>query len=135
MTLYRNTSNGRIEMTSQEEAATRESWVIDPAEALTEARSNAVLSRAQFLQAVYKAGILTKSKAIAAAAGEVPAFFITALDALVTNGGLLQADADDAEILWAGLTQVERNHPFVPIAQGSLSLTDAQVDALFGIGV
>jgi len=104
-------------------------WVADPAVA----RSRAVLSRAQFIQAVYAAGILTKAQAIDAAAGGIPAFFITALDGLVAAQAMTQAEADQAEILWAGLTQVERNHPLIPIAQGALGLSDAQVDALFGI--
>ncbi len=107
---------------------------VSPESILSAKREASVLSRAEFIQAVYKANILTKQEAKAAAAGEVPAFFITAIDTLVANGDMTQADADDAEILWAGLTQVERNHPFLPIAQSSLGLTDAQVDALFGIG-
>tara|TARA_R110000851_G_scaffold174949_3_gene321174 strand:+ start:9644 stop:10159 length:516 start_codon:yes stop_codon:yes gene_type:complete len=100
---------------------------------LTHRRATAVLSRAQFIQAVYRAGILTKAEAIAASAN-VPAFFLTALGSLVTAGAMTQAEADDAEILWLNLLQVERNHPFLPIAQGALNLTTAQVDALFGIG-
>lgn len=96
-------------------------------------RPVAVLSRAQFLMRSRQAGILTKSQALAAAAGEVPTFFLTALATLVAAGAMTQDEADDAEILWAGLTQVERNHPLMPIAQTALNLTDAQVDALFGI--
>jgi len=96
-------------------------------------RAGVALSRSQFIQAVYAAGIMNKGQAIAASAGQVPAFFLTALEGLVAAQAMSQAEADNAEILWAGLTQVERNHPLIPIAQGALGLTDAQVDALFGI--
>lgn len=104
-----------------------------PEQVLAKKRASAVLSRAEFIQAVYAAGILSKQQAVAAAAGGIPDFFIAALNALVAAQAMTQAQADGAEILWAGLTQVERNHPFLPIAQGALSLTEAQVDALFGI--
>lgn len=100
---------------------------------VAELRARAVLSRSQFITACYAAGILSKADAVAAAAGTVPAFFLAALDAQVSGGSMTQAEADGAEILWAGLVEVERNHALIPIAQGALGLTDAQVDALFGI--
>jgi len=108
-------------------------FVPDPAPSIETLRSKAVLSRSQFIQAVSAAAILTKALAIDAAAGGIPTFFIAALDGLVAAQAMTQAEADQAEILWAGLTQVERNHPLIPIAQGALGLSDAQVDALFGI--
>ena len=115
-------------------AMTPTAYVPPSASELLEAqRAVAVLSRSQFIQAVYVAGILTKAEALASAAGAVPAFFEIALAALVANGDITQQEADLSEILWAGLVQVERNHPLLPVAQAALDLTDAEVDALFGI--
>ena len=103
------------------------------AEVLEQDRSMAYMSRAEFLQAVLRAGIFTKAEAVDAST-TVPTFFLNALTALVTAQSMTQSDADGAEILWLNLSEVRRNHPYLPIAQKALGLSDAKVDALFGIG-
>jgi hypothetical protein len=91
------------------------------------------LSRSEFCVALKIGGYLTAPEAIAAAKGEIPGPLSVALAASVATSAMTQDEADAAEILWAGLTQVERLHPIIGLVQTAESLTDAQVDALFGI--
>ena len=58
---------------------------------------------------------------------------VTQLATLVAAGTITQAEAEAAEIIWAGVATVDRLHALIPIAQAAYSLTDEQVDALFGI--
>ena len=89
-------------------------------------RSTRALSRAEFCTAAFRAGKMTAAEAIAAAKGETPALFESALSRLPP------ADQDEARILWAGLGVVDRNHPLVALAAWAADMTDEEVDALFG---
>ena len=87
-------------------------------------RPTATLSRAEFCIALKRAGVLSAQEAKAAAKGDWPASFAAALAGV--------ADADEAEILWAGVSTVERMHPLLAALQAAAGLTDEQLDALFG---
>ena len=87
-------------------------------------RLGASLSRAEFCIALKRAGVLSAQEAKAAAKGDWPASFAAALAGV--------ADADEAEILWAGVSTVERMHPLLAVLQAAAGLTDEQIDALFG---
>jgi hypothetical protein len=45
---------------------------------------------------------------------------------------LPETDRDEARILWAGLTEVQRSHPLIELVAWSNDMTAEQVDALFG---
>lgn len=96
------------------------------ADTLAAWRARARVTRRAFCMALFAAGILTKPQAIEAAKGDWPAAMAGALD------GMTEAEAADAEIAWASVTEVQRDDPLIGLMQQFLSLTDAQVDALFG---
>lgn len=106
--------------------------VIDPAEVLAQWREVRVVSRADFLTAAKRAGILTQAEAVLAAKGDMPAAFQAIIDGAVTAEQLTQQEAEDALILWAGLSEVRRNHPLIALFAAGMGYTDAQIDALFG---
>lgn len=110
-------------------------WVTgaEPQPTLAEQRAGAVLSRAEFCVAMVRDGWWTKAQARAFAKGDVPPEFVTILALAVTAGAITQDEADIAEITAAGLVQVERSHPVIPIAAQVYDMTEAEVDALFGI--
>lgn len=87
-------------------------------------RPGASLSRAEFCIALKRAGVLSAQEAKVAAKGDWPASFAAALAGVT--------DADEAEILWAGVGTVERTHPLLIVLQAASGLTDEQIDALFG---
>lgn len=105
----------------------------DPAAVLAEKRSLAFVSRAAFFIGVWKAGILSRSDAEMGSRGEMPTDFTLALTAAVVASQITQAEADEATILLAGAIQIDRTNEYVALMQAYYSLTDAQVDALFGI--
>ncbi|MGB1389506.1 MAG: hypothetical protein ACPG61_11530 [Paracoccaceae bacterium] len=90
-------------------------------------RNAASLTRRQFCLGLAQASILTAADAIAAAKGEWP----TAMSAFL--GFLDSNQALDAQIEWAATGSIERMHPFVLSLASWLTLTDAEVDALFGL--
>ena len=96
------------------------------AEILTEWRTTAKLYRRDFCIALKRAAILSASEAIAAAKGDWPATFASALS------GLPQDAQDEAQIEWAAVQEIRRNHPMIALLGTAASMTDAQVDALFG---
>ncbi|MBV6637032.1 MAG: hypothetical protein KI788_14145 [Mameliella sp.] len=98
-------------------------------QALTEARAGAVLSRTEFALASQAAGIITKTEATAwLAGGTIPAAAAAAL-AFIPD----QTERDEAEIRFIGAQQIDRTNPIISLLQAHLSLTDGEVDALFGI--
>jgi hypothetical protein len=72
--------------------------------------------------------LFTNEDAIVAARGEWPALLMAALDGLTDN------QKADAQMEWSDVTTVRRNAPLIALLQWHLDYTDAQVDALFGIG-
>lgn len=111
-------------MTPFEVAAFEESRVEDPSEKVQQWRATASLSRAEFCIALKRAGILPTNEAKQAAKGDWPATFANALAGF--------PDADEAEIIWAAITTVDRMHPMLLELQTFASLPDEFVDGLFG---
>lgn len=90
-------------------------------------RASAFLSRMEFVLACKRAGILSTDEAIEAAKGDWPASFADAL--ADPDVGM---DPDEAQIIWAAASQVERLHPLIAAVQTHRDMTDDEVDALFG---
>lgn len=93
---------------------------------LAEWRSTAVLSRAQFCTRAFRAGLLPKDDAIAAAKGEWPPSFDAALAGLPENVKI------EAQIEWAAVNEIRRNADTLVFVQVAEQIDDAQIDALFG---
>lgn len=94
--------------------------------ALAEARAVAI-PRAAFCNAIADLGVVSDAEAIAGARGEWPASLGSFLDYLTP------AQARDVQIDWAACVTVQRMHPFVLTLGSWLGLSDAELDALFGI--
>lgn len=90
-------------------------------------RQTAALSRAEFCLAVYRRGILPLEEAIGAGKGDWPASF-TPLLAAMPEG----LDVGEVQILWAGITQVERLHPLFEAVRMFRGLTEEEADTMFG---
>lgn len=99
-------------------------FAVDANMALIEWRQSASLSRAEFCIALKRAGVLSAQEAKQAAKGDWPATFADALAGF--------PDADEAEIIWAAITTVDRMHPMLLALQAFASLPDEFVDGLFG---
>jgi len=116
-------------------AATGETLVRDatPAEvAEIEALRNApppvpaAISRRQLLIALAQAKLITEAEALAAArTGEVPAVISKVFAALPKDQALA------AQITWATMTVVERDHPLIQAVIHAKIATPEQIDALF----
>jgi hypothetical protein len=89
-------------------------------------RSTAVLSRAQFCTRAFRAGLLPKADAIAAAKGEWPPSFDAAL------AGLSEDIKIEAQIEWAAVNEIRRDADTLVFVQAAEQIDDAQIDALFG---
>lgn len=104
-------------------------WTVRPMTAaeLQDARSGASLTKTEFLLRAASAGLLTQADAKLAAHGDVPASFAAVIAAMP------QADRDRAEIIWPAATRIERLDPLIGAVAAGMSITDAQLDALFGL--
>jgi len=85
------------------------------------------LTRRAFCLGLATSGILTQADAIQVAKGEWPPTVTSFLTLLTAE------QAADAQIEWAATETIERLHPFVLTMGSWLSLTDTEIDALFGI--
>ena len=94
---------------------------------LAEKRETANITRAEFLNAAEAAGIITEAVAEEAADGSWPSSF----DAVVSV--LPASERVNAKATWADGGNVRRNNTTLSLLQSALNLTDAQLDALFGI--
>ena len=94
---------------------------------LDQIRASTSIDRAAFCNGLADAGVITDAEAIAAARGEWPSSFAGFLDYLNAT------QSRDAQITWASCVTVQRNHEFVVSLAWWTNMTDAQVDALFGI--
>lgn len=90
-------------------------------------RTTATLSRAEFCLALKRAEVIPADQAIAASKGDWPTNF-TALLAAMPDG----MDPDEAQIIWAGITLVERLHPLFEAVRQFHGMSEADADALFG---
>ena len=93
---------------------------------LADWRGRASLYRRDFCIALKRAGILPVAEAIAAAKGDWPTTFETALSSLT------QDEQDEAQIEWASVIEIRRSHPIIAMLGVAAGLTDVQVDTLFG---
>lgn len=95
-------------------------------------REQASLSRREFCLACKDAGILTFADALSAAQGNWPTAFAPALTTMTP------AEAEDAQITWAAVSQIDRNDPLVAAMAAFILAVidplfdDAALDALFG---
>ena len=90
-------------------------------------RAGASLDLIDFITALVGAGILPPADGIDAAKGNWPATFAAAL------AGMPDAQKVAAQIEWAAVQRIRRNHPLIAMLASAARLSDAQVDALFGI--
>lgn len=106
-------------------------WVDDrsPADALAAARAGASMSRSDFVLAIKNSSLVDMSIAEAgqAARGEIPAPIETIIASLPAGMQL------EAVVRWSGATMIERSNPILAVLAEALSITDAQLDALFDI--
>ncbi|MDO8985346.1 hypothetical protein [Cypionkella sp.] len=98
----------------------------DPAVVLAAWRDTRKLSRAEFCLAILRAGLVTPEEAVVAAQGQIPAPLTGAI------AQMPEPQRNEARVLWAGLTEVQRNHPLVLLAGEAEGLDAAALDALFG---
>lgn len=99
------------------------------AEALASKREAASLSRMAFAIAAKRAKIVTPQEAKDWAAGNsLPAVAVSALGTIAD-----QDERDEAEIILLAAGTIARADPMIALLQQTAALTDAQVDALFGI--
>lgn len=96
--------------------------------ALAEARRGASLSAVDFAIAALGAGLITEAEAEGWVTGNaIPAVVVSALATLPEEQRVA------ARLRMIGPTTVRRDSPFIALLAGHIGLTDAQVDALFGI--
>lgn len=98
-----------------------------PTQTTEEKRAAASITRAQFLKACVAADIITAEVAEAAATGDWPAAFNTFLS------GLTRDQRIDAKATWADAKEVRRNAPILALIAADQRVSEAQLDALFGI--
>lgn len=89
-------------------------------------RRNLSANRSQFVLKIRDLGVVDQQWAVQAAQGNLP---VTLYDAIVAGGH--QVSQDDAAIIWAGLNNIHRNHPFVEAIRIHKNLTPIQMDELF----
>ena len=87
-------------------------------------RKAAQLDKTQFLRSVRKHGVLSTEEAKEAAKGNMPDFLLSAFESL--------EDPDDAEIVWASTTNVNRNHALIEAIRVAKEMTEEEIDQIFG---
>ena len=95
---------------------------------MAQMRAQASLDRTDFQEALFDAGIITEAELLAWAGGQVPASVDTDLSNALSGSDLVKARA---RVMSA--QTINRMHDLVLLLQAARSLTDEQVDALFGI--
>ena len=102
--------------------------VVKTAPNMAQMRAQASLDRTDFQEALFDAGIITEAELLAWAGGQVPASVDTDLSNALSGSDLVKARA---RVMSA--QTINRMHDLVLLLQAARSLTDEQVDALFGI--
>jgi len=92
-----------------------------------EKRKQAVLSRETFLIGCVSASIITEAEAEEAADGSWPSSFNAFL------AGMTATQRIEAKALWASRANVRRDSPLLALVAANKGVTDAELDALFGI--
>lgn len=93
---------------------------------LDEFRAKAYLPRYEFLAACVTAGIITQETAEEAADGSWPAAFDTFLTGLADTGRIT------AKAVWADGKVVKRNSTILALIAADASVTEEQLDVMFG---
>ena len=94
---------------------------------IADKREETSITRGAFCLGLVGAKILPAAEAIDAAKGGWPATFAKALS------DLSDTEKVGAQIEWATAKSIRRNHPLIAMLAAAARLSDAQVDALFGI--
>ena len=94
---------------------------------ISDKRAAATITRAQFLTGCVAASIITADVAEAAATGEWPTAFNTFLS------GLTRDQRIEAKATWADAKEVRRTAPILALIAEDQRVSEAQLDALFGI--
>ena len=87
-------------------------------------RKAAQLDKTQFLQSARKHGVISTEEAKQASKGNIPDFLLSAFESL--------EDPDDAEIVWASTTNVNRNHALIEAIRVAKEMTEEEIDQIFG---
>ncbi len=98
-----------------------------PEQMLAAQRASASMTRSDFLLAAIRAGIILPSDAGPAARGEIPPSLVPVFDGLPPEVQI------EAVVRWSASTMIERTNPVLAALAGAMAITDAQLDALFGI--
>jgi hypothetical protein len=101
------------------------------AELLAAERARMVLTRLQFARQATLAGMMTAAEARAWAGAGTDTAMGTAALALVPEG----TQRDQAAIVFAAATTIDRNNPLMPALQAVAGLTDEQTDEFFRAGM
>lgn len=101
----------------------------EPGVDLARIRAATTIDRVDFAEALFDAGQLTEAELLEWATGAVPSSVDANLSAILSGADLAKARA---RVMSA--QTVNRNNDIVLLLQAARSLTDQQVDALFGIG-
>lgn len=106
-------------------------WVdlYDPVLALEAARATANMARSDFLLAAISAGIILPSDAGPAARGEIRPSLVPVFD------GLPPEVRVEAIVRWGAATVIERTNPVLAALAEAMAISDADLDALFGINL
>lgn len=96
----------------------------DRIESIESKRATASLSRRDFCLATVVAGLLQPADAVEAARGGWPASFAAAVP---------PEQAVAAQIIWASANTVDRMDPLLLQVASAQNITDAHLDAMFGL--
>lgn len=99
----------------------------DLAEALDEKRVASSVTKIAFITGCMEIGILTPPEAIAASRGEIPDSFAPIVAAMSPM------ERDYACIHWGAARQIDRLDPFILAVAATAGVSDATLDALFGL--
>ena len=99
---------------------------VDWEKARQQFREIAVLDRAYFIGALAKVGVLSTTEAIAAAKGDWPDTFASALD------GMDDETSFQAQLAWASATVIHRANPLIAMLAVYAKISAEQIDEMFG---
>lgn len=106
--------------------------LIDPVEEefdVVEWRKTASMSKQLFCLRLLKMGILEPEDAVAAAEGRWPPSLNEFLQ------GLDPVESAEARIVWAGSTEVSRQHPLLGMLASNMEISDTDLDKMFGLSI
>lgn len=90
-------------------------------------RAMASMTRSDFLLAAIRAGIIQPSDAGPAARGEIPPSLAPVFASMPPDVQI------EAVVRWGAATMIDRTNPVLAALAAAMTVTDAQLDALFGI--